>query len=172
MSAKATRGRGVRVRAGSIRTARVEAGLTLEQVAGGQVSRAAIHHIERGTNRPRLSTLAQIAAATGKPMSFFVDRPVPEHAARAGENPPAAALFDLQRALAAGNSTRAVGIARRVLESDQDSERRAAAGLLLAFATVAAEIGLRLLKAGDEAGVAAYQRQVGARPPDAVPPDL
>jgi transcriptional regulator with XRE-family HTH domain len=66
------RRRGIDVRAGSVAQARMEAGLTLSQVAGGLVSRTAIHLIEKGRTRPSIETLMQIAARTNKPMSFFL----------------------------------------------------------------------------------------------------
>lgn len=63
---------GVDVRPGSVRQARLEAGLTLEQVAQGEVSRAAIHLIEAGKARPSMRTLEHIAKRTGKPIAFFL----------------------------------------------------------------------------------------------------
>lgn len=66
------RRKGVAVRLGSVLQARKEAGLTLEQVAGGIVSRAAIHLIETGQARPSIQTLALIAERTRKPLGFFL----------------------------------------------------------------------------------------------------
>src|SRR2546428_9250777 len=63
---------GVDVRPGSVRQARLEAGLTLEQVAQGEVSRAAIHLVETGKARPSMRTLEHIAQRTGKPIAFFI----------------------------------------------------------------------------------------------------
>ena len=60
------------VRPGSVRQARLEAGLTLEQVAHGEVSRAAIHLVETGKARPSMRTLEHIAQRTGKPVAFFI----------------------------------------------------------------------------------------------------
>jgi tetratricopeptide (TPR) repeat protein/DNA-binding XRE family transcriptional regulator len=62
----------VDVRPGSVREARLEAGLTLEQVARGEVSRAAIHLVETGKARPSMRTLEHIAQRTGKPIAFFL----------------------------------------------------------------------------------------------------
>ena len=61
------------VRPGSVRQARLEAGLTLEQVAQGEVSRAAIHLVETGKARPSMRTLEHIAQRTGKPIAFFLE---------------------------------------------------------------------------------------------------
>ncbi len=67
-----TRRKGVEIRPGSVREARLEAGLSLAQVAGQEVTRAAIHLIEGGRARPSLATLELIARRTGKPLSFFM----------------------------------------------------------------------------------------------------
>jgi tetratricopeptide (TPR) repeat protein/DNA-binding XRE family transcriptional regulator len=60
------------VRPGSVRQARLEAALTLDQVGRGEVSRAAIHLIETGKARPSMRTLEHIAQRTGKPIAFFL----------------------------------------------------------------------------------------------------
>jgi tetratricopeptide (TPR) repeat protein/DNA-binding XRE family transcriptional regulator len=62
----------VDIRPGSVRQARLEAGLTLEQVGRGHVSRAAIHLIETGKARPSMKTLEHIAQRTAKPITFFL----------------------------------------------------------------------------------------------------
>jgi tetratricopeptide (TPR) repeat protein len=65
--------RGIPVRAGAVRQARFEAGLSLAAVAGSQLTRAAIHLIENGSVRPSPATLKLIAERTGKPISFFLE---------------------------------------------------------------------------------------------------
>ena len=60
------------MRPGSIRQARVEAGLSLAQVASGEVSRTAIFLAETGKTRPTLPTIQLIAARTGKPIEYFL----------------------------------------------------------------------------------------------------
>src|SRR5260370_35661740 len=69
------RRKGVVVREGSVAQARREAGLTLAKVAGRELSRTAIHLIEKGMARPSMETLKHIAHKTGKPMSFFLPSP-------------------------------------------------------------------------------------------------
>jgi tetratricopeptide (TPR) repeat protein len=64
---------GLSVRPGSIRQARLEAGLSLGQVASGQISRTAIFLAETGKTRPTLPTIQLIANRTGKPIEFFLD---------------------------------------------------------------------------------------------------
>ena len=64
---------GLAVRPGSIKQARVEAGLSLAQVASGEVSRTAIFLAETGKTRPTLPTVQLIASRTGKPVEFFLE---------------------------------------------------------------------------------------------------
>ena len=66
------RRKGVEIRPGSVGEARREAGLSLAQVAGADITRAAIHLIESGRAKPSLPTLELIARRTGKPLSFFM----------------------------------------------------------------------------------------------------
>jgi len=63
---------GIDIRPGSVRLARLEAGLSLRQIAAGQVSAPAIHLIEHGKTRPSMETLRLIARQTGKPLDFFI----------------------------------------------------------------------------------------------------
>ena len=58
-----------------VRQARVEAGLSLAQLAGDDVSRTFIHFVERGRSRPSRRVLALIARRTGKPISYFTLQP-------------------------------------------------------------------------------------------------
>ena len=64
---------GLVVRPGSIKRARGEAGLSLAQVASGEVSRTAVHLAETGKTRPTLPTIQLIAARTGKPLEYFLE---------------------------------------------------------------------------------------------------
>ena len=64
---------GLEVRPGSIKRARFEAGLSLAQVASGEVSRTAVFLAETGKTRPTLPTIQLIAARTGKPLDYFID---------------------------------------------------------------------------------------------------
>ncbi len=67
-----------------MRQARLAAGLSLADIAGGEVSRTQIHFIEHGRSRPSRRVLDLIAERTGKPVSYFllpgaeVRRPSPE----------------------------------------------------------------------------------------------
>src|SRR2546422_10317320 len=66
------RRKGVAVREGSVEQARREARLTLAQVAGGKLTRTAIHLIEKGRTRPSMETLQLIARQTHNPIDFFL----------------------------------------------------------------------------------------------------
>ena len=69
---RGARGSGVPVDPARVREARLEAGLSLAQVAGDEVSRTFIHFVEQGRSRPSQGVLALIARRTGKPVSYFV----------------------------------------------------------------------------------------------------
>jgi tetratricopeptide (TPR) repeat protein len=66
------RRKGVAVREGSVRQARLEARLSLAQVAADQLSRTAIHLIENDRVKPSLETLRLIARKTQKPIEYFL----------------------------------------------------------------------------------------------------
>ncbi len=66
------RRKGVAVREGSVRQARLEARLSLAQVAADQLSRTAIHLIENDRVKPSIETLRLIARKTQKPIEFFL----------------------------------------------------------------------------------------------------
>jgi transcriptional regulator with XRE-family HTH domain len=51
----------------------MEAGLSLAQVAGDDVSRTFIHFVEQGRSRPSQHVLALIARRLGKPVSYFLN---------------------------------------------------------------------------------------------------
>ena len=68
--------KGVDVKPGTVRQARSEAGLSLAEVAAGELTRAAIHLIETGRSRPSMPTLQLIASRTAKPLAYFLaERP-------------------------------------------------------------------------------------------------
>jgi tetratricopeptide (TPR) repeat protein len=69
------RRKGIPIREGSVRQARLEAKLSLAQVAADQVSRTAVHHIENGRTKPSLETLRLIARQTRKPIEYFLLTP-------------------------------------------------------------------------------------------------
>src|SRR5215469_1151385 len=64
--------RGIAIRPEAVRQARMEKGLSLSELAGGEITRAAIHQVETGKMRPSMRTLELIARRTGRPVSFFM----------------------------------------------------------------------------------------------------
>jgi tetratricopeptide (TPR) repeat protein len=65
----------VNLRPGSVKQARLEAGLSLAQLGKGHVTAPAIYLVETGRTRPSLPTLEHIARRTGKPVEFFLAEP-------------------------------------------------------------------------------------------------
>jgi transcriptional regulator with XRE-family HTH domain len=68
---RGARGAGISVDPGRIREARRQAGLSLRELAGADVSATFIHFVERGVSRPSQKVLGLIARRTGKPISYF-----------------------------------------------------------------------------------------------------
>lgn len=77
MPAGRPRGRppGVAIDADALRRARLEAGLTLAEVAAGDLTRQAVQRIEAGRARPSMKTLEIIADRLGRPASAFMVKP-------------------------------------------------------------------------------------------------
>ena len=71
----AARGSGIAVDPERVREARLEAGLSLAQIARDDVSRTFIHFVETGKSRPSQRILALIARRTGKPIGYFMRQP-------------------------------------------------------------------------------------------------
>jgi len=65
------RHRGIDVVPGRVRAARNEAGLSLAELAGKDITKVAIWYIEQGRTRPSARTLDLIAERTRKPVSYF-----------------------------------------------------------------------------------------------------
>ncbi len=79
---------GIEVDTAALRKARVDAGLSLAQLAGADLTRQAVHLIENGKVRPTLRSLRVIAERLGVPESALLAAPGP----LADEQ----AIFDLQ----------------------------------------------------------------------------
>src|SRR5260370_5536120 len=62
---------GVKVDPAAIRSARLAAGLSLAELAGGSVTRQAMHQIENGRARPSMEVLSHIAERTGRSVQDF-----------------------------------------------------------------------------------------------------
>jgi tetratricopeptide (TPR) repeat protein/transcriptional regulator with XRE-family HTH domain len=110
------RRKGVAVRAGSVEQARREAKLTLAQVAAGQLTRTAIHLIEKGRTRPSMETLQQIARQTRKPIEFFLIPDSPAYTERQEQ------LRELQRLTAVRELQKVIDIGTSLLEQKWGGE--------------------------------------------------
>ncbi len=101
---------GVAIRAGAVKQARREAGLSLAQVGKGHVTAPAIYLIETGRTRPSLPTLEHIAQRTGKPVEFFLADPA------GATDETQARLAELEAMVAEGRYHEAVALGGALLE--------------------------------------------------------
>src|SRR5437868_6346682 len=108
------RRRGVEIRAGSVKQARLESGLSLGQVARDDISRTAIYFVETGKAKPSIETLKLIADRTNKPLEFFLGQP------GAINMDPEAALAEIERLIVTGNPAGAVEAGERLLSATSD----------------------------------------------------
>jgi tetratricopeptide (TPR) repeat protein/DNA-binding XRE family transcriptional regulator len=129
-AASGHRGRrpGVDVKPGSVKQARLEAGLSLGQVAGGVVSRTAIYFVETGKSRPSMETLRLIADRTGRPLDYFLSRP---STMEARSSP---LTTEIERLIATGDARRAIAAGQTMLEQPLDADVAARVHYLLANA--------------------------------------
>ena len=130
---KATSGRrgrrkGVEIKAGTARQARLEAGLSLAQVAGTEISRTAIYFVETGKAKPSMETLKLIASRTGRPLDFFLDRP------STMEPRSSAGAIEIERLTVEGDHAGALAVAEALLAAERDPEIAARIRFLMATA--------------------------------------
>lgn len=128
-SGRRGRRRGVEVRPGSVKQARRDAGLSLGQVAGKDISRTAIYFVETGKAKPSIETLQLIATRTGRPLDYFLI-----HGAQAGPAGPAADTMEIDRLLASGENAAVVSAGESALENDPDAETAARIKFLVSTA--------------------------------------
>jgi tetratricopeptide (TPR) repeat protein/DNA-binding XRE family transcriptional regulator len=118
---KATSGRrgrrkGVDIKPGTARQARLEAGLSLGQVAGTEISRTAIYFVETGKAKPSMETLKLIASRTGRPLDFFLSRPSTMEARSS------AVTAEIERLITAGDAAGALAAGEAQLVAEHDDE--------------------------------------------------
>jgi tetratricopeptide (TPR) repeat protein len=107
----------VNLRAGAVKQARHEAGLSLAQVGKGHVTAPAIFLIETGRTRPSLPTLEHIAQRTGKPVEFFLADP----SGVADETHDG--IVELERMLLDGREPEAIELGQRLLNLGSSAHR-------------------------------------------------
>src|SRR5579872_616520 len=120
------RRKGVSIKPGTVKQARLEAGLSLGQVARDDISRTAIYFVETGKAKPSMETLTLIAQRTGRPIEFFLE-PAP-----AAERPVSTA--EVERLVAVGDNAGAVLAGEAILPRVKSPETEAHLNFLLSTA--------------------------------------
>jgi tetratricopeptide (TPR) repeat protein/DNA-binding XRE family transcriptional regulator len=115
-SGRRGRRRGVEIKPGTVKQARAEAGLSLAQVAGGEISRTAIYFVETGKAKPSMETLKLIAERTGRPLDFFLSRPSTTEARSS------AGTLQIERLVATGDPQGALAAGEALLVAERDQE--------------------------------------------------
>ena len=114
------------IRSGSVRQARLEAGLSLGQVARTDISRTAIYFVETGKAKPSRETLELIAERTGRPVEFFLED------SEDGRN--IVRITEVERRLVTGDNAGAVEAGEAVLETKPDDDTAARIKVLMSLA--------------------------------------
>jgi tetratricopeptide (TPR) repeat protein/DNA-binding XRE family transcriptional regulator len=115
-SGRRGRRRGVEIKPGTVKQARADAGLSLAQVAGSEISRTAIYFVETGKAKPSMETLKLIAERTGRPIDFFLTRPSTMEARST------AGTAELERLVVTGDPTGALAAGEALLSAERDPE--------------------------------------------------
>jgi tetratricopeptide (TPR) repeat protein/transcriptional regulator with XRE-family HTH domain len=110
------RRRGVEIKPGTVKQARSEAGLSLAQVAGSEISRTAIYFVETGKAKPSIETLKLIAERTGRPLDYFLSRPSTTEARST------ASTAELERLVVTGDPHGALAEGEALLSAERDPE--------------------------------------------------
>src|SRR6266568_4964818 len=122
------RRRGVEIRPGSVKQARLESGLSLGQVARSDLSRTAIYFVETGKAKPSIETLRLIAERTNKPLEYFLGE------AGGLIADPEAALAEIERLLSIGEPASAAESCEKLIASTTDVRLAARARIHLSLA--------------------------------------
>jgi tetratricopeptide (TPR) repeat protein/DNA-binding XRE family transcriptional regulator len=115
-SGRRGRRRGVEIKPGTVKQARAEAGLSLGQVAGTEISRTAIYFVETGKAKPSMETLKLIAERTGRPLDFFLSRPSTNEARSTPE------ILEIERLVGTGDARGALVAGEALLLAERDPE--------------------------------------------------
>jgi tetratricopeptide (TPR) repeat protein len=115
-SGRRGRRQGVEIKPGTAKRARLEAGLSLGQVAGSDISRTAIYFVETGKAKPSMDTLKLIAARTGRPLDYFLVRP------STMEPRSSAGSAEIERLITEGDAAGALVAGQAALHGERDPE--------------------------------------------------
>src|SRR2546427_6630511 len=121
------RRRGVEIRPGSAKQARLEAGLSLGQVARDDISRTAIYFVETGKAKPSRETLELIAERTGRPVDFFLE-------VDSEQRTNIVRITEVERRLVTGDNAGALEVGEAALESKPDDDTAARIRFLMSMA--------------------------------------
>jgi tetratricopeptide (TPR) repeat protein/DNA-binding XRE family transcriptional regulator len=127
-SGRRGRRRGIEIKPGSVKQARAEAGLSLGQVAGGEISRTAIYFVETGKAKPSMETLKLIAERTGRSLDFFLSN------SSTMEPRSTAGTAEIERMVAMGDPAGALAAGDALLLAERDPEVVARIKFLMATA--------------------------------------
>src|SRR5258708_12445849 len=115
-SGRRGRRRGVEIKPGTVKQARAEAGLSLAQVAGDEISRTAIYFVETGKAKPSMETLKLIAERAGRPLDYFLSRPSTMEARSS------TSTAELERLVVTGDPKGALAAGEALLSAERDPE--------------------------------------------------
>jgi tetratricopeptide (TPR) repeat protein len=143
----------VEVKPGTVKQARMEAGLSLGQVARGDISRTAIYFVETGKAKPSIETLKLIAERTGRPLDYFLKAPLE------GERPQSAAIAEIERMMVTGDNVAAAALGETALGQrlDPDTTARIKFHMSMAYLRLGQPVVARRLASAARA----YFDQVG-----------
>ena len=127
-SGRRGRRRGVEIKPGTVKQARSDAGLSLAQVAGTELSRTAIYFVETGKAKPSMETLKLIASRTGRPLDYFLSLQ------NATGSRTTAGTEEIERLIVTGDPAGALAKAETVLGVQQDPDIVARTKFLMATA--------------------------------------
>jgi tetratricopeptide (TPR) repeat protein/DNA-binding XRE family transcriptional regulator len=138
-SGRRGRRRGVEIKPGTVKQARLEAGLSLGQVARGDISRTAIYFVETGKAKPSIETLKLIAERTGRPLDYFLVSPIPE------DRSSSVAVTEIERLIAVGDNLGAAALGETALGQsfDPDSTARIKFHMAMAYLRLAQPVVAR-----------------------------
>jgi tetratricopeptide (TPR) repeat protein len=120
----------VEIRPGSVKQARADSGLSLGQIARGDISRTAIYFVEIGKAKPSIETLRLIAERTNKPLEFFLGQP------QASIADPEASLTEIEHLLVMGDPAAAAEAAEALIGATTDARVAARARIHLSLAHI------------------------------------
>jgi tetratricopeptide (TPR) repeat protein/DNA-binding XRE family transcriptional regulator len=109
---------GIEVKPGTVKQARLEAGLSLGQVARGDISRTAIYFVETGKAKPSMETLRLIADRTGRPLDYFL-------VSKSAERPSSMSITEIERLIATGDNVGAAAAGESALGQDLSADTSA-----------------------------------------------